>query len=158
MAAIILAALTWRFDATRLSRLASGLTLVAAIAVAGAFERQASAEGGAFRLFTQDELLCLRVLPVVERDLGHSDAWTIDGSRGANGTPRLCERVPMHATQPSRRTSCSFIKSRWCRPVCFPGSNMTTLSTDSSSPTMAAYTDCAWKHTEEVLGSPSSRC
>jgi hypothetical protein len=52
-AATILAALTWRFDTTRLSRLASGLTLVAAIAVAGAFEHQASAEGGAFRLFTQ---------------------------------------------------------------------------------------------------------
>jgi phosphoglycerol transferase MdoB-like AlkP superfamily enzyme len=52
-AATILAALTWRFDRTRLSRLASGLTLVAAIAVAGAFEPQASAEGGAFRLFTQ---------------------------------------------------------------------------------------------------------
>ena len=50
----ILAALTWRFDTTRLSRLASGLTLVAAIAVAGAFEPQASAEGGAFRLFTQN--------------------------------------------------------------------------------------------------------
>ena len=52
--ALILAALTWRFDTTRLSRLASGLTLVAAIAVAGALEPQASAEGGAFRLFTQN--------------------------------------------------------------------------------------------------------
>ena len=53
-AATILAALTWRFDTTRLSPLVSGLTLVAAIAVAGAFEPQASAEGGAFRLFTQN--------------------------------------------------------------------------------------------------------
>ena len=52
--ATILAALTWRFDTTRLSPLASGLTLVAAITVAGAFEPQASAEGGAFRLFTQN--------------------------------------------------------------------------------------------------------
>ena len=51
--ALILAALTWRFDTMRLSRLASGLTLVAAIAVAGTLESQASAEGGAFRLFTQ---------------------------------------------------------------------------------------------------------
>src|SRR5215831_12374469 len=50
----ILAGLTWRFDTTRLSRLASGLTLVAAIAAAVTFEPQASAEGGAFRLFTQN--------------------------------------------------------------------------------------------------------
>ena len=49
VAAIILAALTWRFDTTRLSHLASGLTLVAAIAVAGAFESQASAENTPFR-------------------------------------------------------------------------------------------------------------
>ncbi len=54
-AATILAALTWWFDPTRLSRLASSLTLVAAIATAGAFERQASAESGAFRLFTQND-------------------------------------------------------------------------------------------------------
>src|SRR6516165_6152990 len=54
-AATILAALTWRFDTTRPSRLASGLSLIAAIAVAGAFEPQASAQGGAFRLFTQDD-------------------------------------------------------------------------------------------------------
>lgn len=53
--ATILATLTWRFDRTRVSHLASGLTLVAAIAAAGAFERQASAEGGAFRLFTQND-------------------------------------------------------------------------------------------------------
>ena len=52
--ATILAAFTWRFDVTRLSHLASGSTLVAAIAVAAAFEPQASAEGGAFRLFTQN--------------------------------------------------------------------------------------------------------
>ena len=55
--ATILATLTWRFDTIRLSRLASGLTLVAAIAVAGAFERQASAESGAFRLFTKNDSL-----------------------------------------------------------------------------------------------------
>ena len=36
--ALILAALTWRFETMRLSRLASGLTLVAAIAVAGTLE------------------------------------------------------------------------------------------------------------------------
>ena len=53
-AATTLAVLTWRFDTTRLSPLASGLPLVAAIVVAGAFEPQASAEGGAFRLFTQN--------------------------------------------------------------------------------------------------------
>ena len=52
-ATAILAALTWRFDTTRLSRLGSGLAFVAAIAAAGTFEPQASAEGGAFRLFTQ---------------------------------------------------------------------------------------------------------
>jgi hypothetical protein len=54
-AAIILATLTWRFDPTRVSHLASGLTLVAAIMMAGTFERQASTEGGAFRLFTQND-------------------------------------------------------------------------------------------------------
>jgi Sulfatase len=53
-AAAILAALTWRFDTTRLSPLVSGVTLVAAIAVTGALEPQARAEGGAFRLFTQN--------------------------------------------------------------------------------------------------------
>ena len=50
----ILATLACRFDATRLSRLVSGVALVLAVTVAGAFEPQASAEGGAFRLFTQD--------------------------------------------------------------------------------------------------------
>ena len=49
VAAIILAALTWRFDTTRPSRLASGLTLLAAIGMAGAFESQASAENTPFR-------------------------------------------------------------------------------------------------------------
>ena len=53
-AATILVALTWRFDATRLSRLASGAALIVAAMVAGAFEPRASAESGAFRLFTQD--------------------------------------------------------------------------------------------------------
>ena len=53
-AATTLAALTWRFDAPRLSPLVSGLALAAAITVAGEFEPQASAEGGAFRLFTQN--------------------------------------------------------------------------------------------------------
>ena len=47
--AIILAALTWRFDTTQPSRLASGLALVAAIGLAGAFESQASAENTPFR-------------------------------------------------------------------------------------------------------------
>jgi Sulfatase len=55
VAATIVATLTWRFDTTRLPRLASGLILAATIGVAGAFEPQASAEGGAFRLFTQDD-------------------------------------------------------------------------------------------------------
>src|SRR5690242_8331829 len=54
VAATILAVLAWRFDTTRLWRLASGLTLVAAIAAAETFESQASAEGGAFRLFIQN--------------------------------------------------------------------------------------------------------
>ena len=49
VAAIILAALTWRFDTTRPSRLLSGLTLLAAIGMAGAFESQASAENTPFR-------------------------------------------------------------------------------------------------------------
>ncbi len=49
VAAIILAALTWRFDTARPSRLASGLTLLAAIGMAGASELQASAENTPFR-------------------------------------------------------------------------------------------------------------
>src|SRR5215472_9197031 len=52
--ATIAGVLAWRFDTTRLSRLASGLTLVAAIAGAGTFEPQASGKDGAFRLFTQN--------------------------------------------------------------------------------------------------------
>ena len=51
---IVLAATTWRFDTTRISRLASGAALIAVVAVAGSFQPRASAEGGAFRLFTQD--------------------------------------------------------------------------------------------------------
>jgi phosphoglycerol transferase MdoB-like AlkP superfamily enzyme len=54
VAATIVAVLAWRFDTTRLSRLASGLTLVAAIATAGTFEPQASGVDDAFRLFTQN--------------------------------------------------------------------------------------------------------
>jgi Sulfatase len=54
VAATIVAVLAWRFDTTRLSRLASGLTLVAAIAAAGTFEPQASGKDGAFRLFTEN--------------------------------------------------------------------------------------------------------
>ena len=142
-AATILAALTWRFDTTRFSRLASGLTLVAAIGAAGAFEPQASAENTPFRLLHDEQLLCLRVLSVLEGDLGHSGAWPIDGSRGANRTPRFCKRVSNARHRRSRRTSCSFIKSPWCRPVCFPGSNMTALSTGFSIPTMVGCTDCA---------------
>jgi len=54
VAATIAAVLAWRFDTTRLSRSASGLTLVAAIAAAGTFEPQASGVDDAFRLFTQN--------------------------------------------------------------------------------------------------------
>jgi phosphoglycerol transferase MdoB-like AlkP superfamily enzyme len=54
-AATILAALTWRFDTTRLPRSTSGLTLAIAVMVAGAFEPRATAESGAFRLFTQKD-------------------------------------------------------------------------------------------------------
>ena len=52
-AVAILATLAWRFDATRLSRLASGVAFTVAVVAAGVFEPQASAESGAFRLFTQ---------------------------------------------------------------------------------------------------------
>ena len=52
-AALILAALTWCFDTTPLSRLTSCLALVAAVAVAGGLEPQASTEGGAFVLSTR---------------------------------------------------------------------------------------------------------
>jgi phosphoglycerol transferase MdoB-like AlkP superfamily enzyme len=51
--AIVLVVAAWRFDTTRISRLASGAVLVAAVAVAGSFQPRATAEGGAFRLFTQ---------------------------------------------------------------------------------------------------------
>ena len=54
LAAAIVAALAWRFDATRLSRLASGLALAVAVAAAGALEPEATAEGGAFRMFAQE--------------------------------------------------------------------------------------------------------
>lgn len=53
--ATIAAVLAWRSDTTRLSRLASGLTLIAAITAAGTFEPQASGVDDAFRLFTQND-------------------------------------------------------------------------------------------------------
>ena len=53
--ATIAAVLAWRSDTTRLSRLASGLILVAAITAAGTFEPQASGVDDAFRLFTQND-------------------------------------------------------------------------------------------------------
>src|SRR5690242_5365026 len=53
--ATIAAVLAWRSDTTRLSRLASGLILVAAITAVGTFEPQASGVDDAFRLFTQND-------------------------------------------------------------------------------------------------------
>jgi phosphoglycerol transferase MdoB-like AlkP superfamily enzyme len=52
-AATVLTAAAWRFDTTRLPRLASVLALIISATVAGAFEPRATAESGAFRLFTQ---------------------------------------------------------------------------------------------------------
>jgi phosphoglycerol transferase MdoB-like AlkP superfamily enzyme len=54
-ASIVLAAATWHLDTTRISRLASSAALIAVMAVAGSFQPRASAEGGAFRLFTQGD-------------------------------------------------------------------------------------------------------
>lgn len=53
-AALIGAALAWRFDVMRPSRLASGLALVVAVASAVALQPKATAEGGAFRMFVDD--------------------------------------------------------------------------------------------------------
>lgn len=52
-AAIVLGWAAWCCDAARVSRLASVSALIAAVAVAVAVEPRASAESGAFRLFTQ---------------------------------------------------------------------------------------------------------
>jgi phosphoglycerol transferase MdoB-like AlkP superfamily enzyme len=52
---IVVAGAAWRFDKTRISRLASGAALVAAAAMASSFQPRATAEGGAFRLFTQGD-------------------------------------------------------------------------------------------------------
>lgn len=51
--ALAIAAAAWRFDTTRISRLASTAGLAVAVTAAGALEPRASAESGAFRLFTQ---------------------------------------------------------------------------------------------------------
>ena len=54
-ASIVLAAAMWHLDTTRISRLASSAALIATMAVAGSRQPRASAEGGAFRLFTQGD-------------------------------------------------------------------------------------------------------
>jgi hypothetical protein len=89
--ATIAAILAWRFDTTRLSRLASSLTLVAAITAAGTFEPQASGKDDAFRLFTQTNSF------VSAFYLSWSETWgtlvrgkLVEG-RGADATSRFCE-------------------------------------------------------------------
>ena len=157
-AATTLAALTWRFDTTRLSPLVSGLTLVAAVSVAGAFEPQASAEGGAFRLFTQNNSF------VSAFYLSWSETWgtlvrgQLMEAAARTALPDFASDVPMHAIDEAAAHRAHPSRVAWCRPVCFPGSNMTALLTGFSIPTMAGFTGCAWKHTEEGLGSPSLRC
>ena len=47
-------ALTWRFDRLRLSRLTSGLALILAVTAAAALQSNATAQGGAFRMFVDD--------------------------------------------------------------------------------------------------------
>ena len=53
-AALVSATAAWRFDTTRLSRLASGIALIIAVSAAATLQSRASAESGAFRLFTQE--------------------------------------------------------------------------------------------------------
>jgi phosphoglycerol transferase MdoB-like AlkP superfamily enzyme len=53
-AASIGAALAWRFDRVRLSRLTSALALLVAVIAAAALEPKAAADGGAFRMFVED--------------------------------------------------------------------------------------------------------
>jgi hypothetical protein len=53
-AALIGAALAWRFDVVRLSRLTSALALIVAVVTAATLQPKATAEGGAFRMFVQD--------------------------------------------------------------------------------------------------------
>ena len=53
-AASIGAALAWRFDRLRLSRLTSAVALVVAVTAAALLQPNATAEGGAFRMFVQD--------------------------------------------------------------------------------------------------------
>jgi phosphoglycerol transferase MdoB-like AlkP superfamily enzyme len=53
-AALIGAALAWRLDVVRLSRVAAALVLVVAVSAAAALEPKATAEGGAFKMFVQD--------------------------------------------------------------------------------------------------------
>jgi hypothetical protein len=52
---IVLAAAAWHLDPTRIPRLASGAALIAVVAAAASLQARASAEGGAFRLFTQGD-------------------------------------------------------------------------------------------------------
>lgn len=53
-AALIGATLAWRFDRLRLSRLTSALALVVAVTAAALLQPNATAEGGAFKMFVQD--------------------------------------------------------------------------------------------------------
>ena len=125
--ALILAALTWRFDTMRLSRLASGLTLVAAIAVAGTLEPQASAEGGAFRLFTQSNSF------VSAFYISWSETWrTLVRGQLLEAAARtaLPDFVSESQCTPSTKPpNIVLIHQEVTRaaPVCFPVSNMTAL-------------------------------
>ncbi|HEY8263367.1 MAG TPA: sulfatase-like hydrolase/transferase, partial [Methyloceanibacter sp.] len=53
-AALVGAVLAWRFDRLRLSRLTSALALVVAVTAAAALQPNATAQGGAFRMFVDD--------------------------------------------------------------------------------------------------------
>src|SRR4029079_13674695 len=53
-AALVGAVLAWRFDRLRLSRLTSGLALIVAVMAAAALQPNATAQGGAFRMFVDD--------------------------------------------------------------------------------------------------------
>jgi len=55
VASIALAAVVWRFDTTRVPRLTSGAASIVAVAIAASFQPRATAESGAFRLFTQGD-------------------------------------------------------------------------------------------------------
>ena len=156
-AAIILAALTWRFDITRLSRLASGLTLVAAIGRPELSNRKQARRTTPFRLFDDGNSF------VSAFYLSWSETWgTLMRGQLMEAAARTA--LPDFASDSQCKPSTKpphivlIHQESLVPPSLFPRLEYDRALDRFFLPTMASCTDCAWKHTEEGLGLPSLRC